>query len=130
MKRFVIIALLLLSSGPAYAELVAVAETFGAKIYVDLETIRSTEGKVEVWAIFDYKRRQRLNDELNYLSIKRLYQYECANEYFRLRATLFFMGNMGTGHVVQDSFNEDIWRLVPSAGVGRTLMELACKAKK
>src|SRR5262245_532358 len=117
--------LMLLGSGPAYAEWVSVAQTFDATIYVEHETIRSTEGLVEVWVIFDYKRKQRLDDELHYLSIKRLQQYECASEWSRLLATTFFLGNMGKGHVVADFVKEDKWRVVPPAGVGRTLMELA-----
>ena len=40
MKRLVFIALLVLSSGPAYAELVAVAQSANdATIYIDSETI-------------------------------------------------------------------------------------------
>ena len=127
MKRLFFALLLLLCNGPAHAESVAIAQTSNATIYVDTETVRSTEGLIEVWVIYDYQHRQRLDNELHYFSIKRLYNYECANEWSRLLATTFFLGNMGKGHVVKDAVKEDNWRPVPPTGVGRTLMEFACK---
>ena len=129
MKRLFLIAVLTLNSGQAHAEWVAVAQTSDATIYVDPEMIHSTEGIVKVPVIFDYKRRQRLDNELHYFSIKRLHEFECGSEWSRLLATTFFLGNMGKGHVVADSDKEDRWRIVPPTGIGRTLMELACKPK-
>jgi hypothetical protein len=127
MKRLFSAVLLLLCSGPAHAEWVAVAQTSSATIYVDPGTVRSTEGLIEVGVIFDYQHRQRLGNELHYFSIKRLYRYDCANEWSRLLATTFFLGSMGKGHVVEESAKEDIWRPVPPTGVGRTLLEFVCK---
>jgi hypothetical protein len=126
----IFLVLLLLGSGPAYAKWVAVAQTTEATIYVDPETIHSTEGAVEVSVIFDYKRRQRLDNELNYFSTKRLYELECGSEWFRLLAVTFFMGDMGKGHVIEHSVKEDRWRPVPPTGVGRSLLKLVCKPKQ
>jgi hypothetical protein len=128
MKRFFFIALLLLSSGPAYAELVAVAKTGdNATIYIDTETISRDGEQVELWFIFDYKRPRRLASDVYYLSMKRHYQYDCANEFSRLLATTFFLSNMGRGHVLDEIAKEDHWRPVPSDGAGRALMKSACK---
>ena len=129
MKRvFFFIALLMLSSGPAYAELVAVAKTAdNATIYIDTETISRNGELVELWFIFDYKRPRRLDSDVYYLSMKRHYQYDCASEYSRLLATTFFLSNMGKGHVLDDIVKEDKWRDVPPDGAGRTMMESACK---
>lgn len=129
MSLRIFFVLILFGSGPAYAEWVAIAQTSDATIYVDPETIHSTEGTVEVSVIFDYKRRHRLDNELSYFSTKRLYEFECGSEWFRLLATTFFMGDMGRGHVIEHSVKEDRWRVVPPTGVGRSLMKLACKPK-
>ena len=127
-KRVFFIALLLLISGPAYAELIAVTKIAdGTTIYIDTETISRNGELVELWFIFDYKRPRRLDSDVYYLSMKRHYEYECASEWARLLATTFFLGNMGKGHVLDAIVKQDKWRVVPSVGSGRTLMEAACK---
>ena len=128
MKRLFFIALLALSSGPAYAELVAVAKSANnATIYIDSETISRNGELVELWFIFDYKRPRLLDKDVHYLSMKRHYQFDCASEYSRLLATTFFLSNMGKGHVLDDIVKEDKWRSVSADGFGRTMMESACK---
>jgi hypothetical protein len=128
MKRLFLITLLALSSGPAYAELVAVAQTANnATIYIDSETISRNGELVELRFIYDYERPRRLDNDVYYLSMKRHFQYDCASEYSRLLGTTFFLSNMGKGHVLDDIVKEDKWRSVPPNGVGRTMMESACK---
>ena len=128
MKRIFFIALLLLSTGSVYAELVAVAKTAeNATIYIDTETISRNGEQVKLWFIFDYKRPRRLDSDVYYLSMRRHYQYKCESEYSRLLATTFFSSNMGKGHVLDNIVKEDKWRSVPPDGVGRTLMKSACK---
>ena len=128
MRFTIVLSLLLLSSGPAYAELVAVAQSANnATIYMDSETISRNGEMVELWFIFDYKRPRRLDNDVYYLSMKRHYQYDCANEWSRLLATTFFLNNMGKGHVLDDIVKEDKWRSVAADGFGRTMMESACK---
>ena len=58
-----LIVLLLLSSGPAYAEWVPVDEhdqagTTESTSYVDLDTIRRNGDLVKMWVLFDYETRQ------------------------------------------------------------------------
>ena len=128
MKHFFLITLLVLSGGPAYAELVAVVQNANnVTIYIDSETISRNGYMVELWFIFDYKRPRRLASDVHYLSMKRHYKYDCAIEWSRLLATTFFLSNMGKGHVLDDIVEEDNWRPVPDAGFGRTMMESACK---
>ena len=128
MKHLFLIALLMLSSAPAYAELVAVVQNANnVTIYIDSETISRNGYMVELWFIFDYKRPRRLDKDVYYLSMKRHYKYDCAIEWSRLLATTFFLSNMGKGHVLDDIVEEDNWRPVPDAGFGRTMMESACK---
>ena len=127
MKRIFFIALQVLSGGPAYAELFAVAQSANATIYIDSETISRNGELVELWFLFDYKRPRRLDNDVYYLSMKRHYQYDCASEYSRLLATTFFLSNMGKGHVLDHFGIKDHGRSVPADGLGRTMMESASK---
>ena len=54
MKRLLLITLLVLSSGPAYAEWVRIGENDRSVGWADA-AIRRSGDMVEVWVLFDYK---------------------------------------------------------------------------
>jgi hypothetical protein len=57
MKRLLLITLLLLSSGPVYAEWVLLNQNdqTGLTVYVDPDTIRRKGALVKMWILSDYK---------------------------------------------------------------------------
>ena len=60
MKRGFFIALLMLSSGPAYSEWVAVGDNVELDtIYIDLETFRRDGELAEIWVMTDSKLAKR-----------------------------------------------------------------------
>jgi hypothetical protein len=127
MKHLFLITLLLLSSGPAYAEWVAFGTTVNeATVYVDPATIRHKRELAEIWVLFDYKLAQSLPPASHYLSMRNLHQYNCGEERFRLLSATWFFGNMGQGAVLDDIVKESEWRPIRDS-LGRRLMELACK---
>ena len=65
-----LIVLLVLSSGAAYAEWVAIGSTDdGMAIYADPDTIRRKDEMVKMWILFDFKATQTVAGHL-ILSIK------------------------------------------------------------
>ena len=55
MTRLLLIALLMLSNGPAYAEWVAIGSSDdGVTAYADPDTIRRKGDLVEMWTLYDY----------------------------------------------------------------------------
>ena len=54
LTRLLLITLLALSSGPAYAEWVKVNENDTFTVYVDPDTIRRKGDLVEMWTLYDY----------------------------------------------------------------------------
>ena len=71
MKRLLLFALLVLSSGPAYAEWVAVGgnEEAGVTVYADPGAIRRKGNLVKVWHLNDFQTLQIVMGN-SYLSIK------------------------------------------------------------
>jgi hypothetical protein len=68
-----LITLLVLSNGPAYAEWVAVVSSESAggfTVCVDPDTIRQEEDGVEMWELYDYKTR-RTKEGYSFLSFKK-----------------------------------------------------------
>ena len=57
MTRLFLITLLLLSSGPAFAEWIKVSDSnvAGKAVYVDPSTIRRNSNLVKMWQFYDYK---------------------------------------------------------------------------
>ena len=130
MKRVFLLALLVLSCGPVYAEWVAVTKSAADDtIYINPETIRRKGELVEVWVIWDYRVARQLPIPPRYfLSRRHLQKFNCAEKRYRLVAVTWFSGHMTEGVRLNDDETEEIaWRAIPPDSVDRHLMEMVCK---
>ena len=129
MKRAFFIALLMLSSGPAYSEWVAVGDNVELDtIYIDLETFRRDGELAEIWVMTDSKLAKRFLDTNSfYLSVRQLQQFNCGEERSRILNVTWFSSNMGKGTVIDTLTKEGQWNPLPPGSVGRRLMEVVCK---
>jgi hypothetical protein len=130
MKLLLLFLLPVLSSGPAYAEWVAVGgnEEAGVTVYADPGTIRRKENLVKVWHLNDFKAAQIAQGN-SYLSLKAQHQYDCTGDRERILALTKFSGNMGRGKVVYRDSHERKWRPVEPGSVSHDLGKLACSKK-
>jgi surface-adhesin protein E len=98
-----LIALLFLSSGPAYTEWVTVSEDKqeGKTAYVNPDAIRNGS-LVKMWTLLDYKTTQKREGSL-YISEQAQHEFDCAEECFRMLALSNYSGNMASGNVVYSS---------------------------
>ena len=127
---WLLIGLLLLSSGPAYAEweLLLNDTGVGGTIYVDTDTIRHKGDVVKWWELADYMTVQT-GAGFSYLSSKGQHEYDCAEERTRMIAFTWFSGHMGTGTTVANSEHEFNWQPVAPHSLGQALWKLACGKK-
>ena len=126
MTRLLLITLLVLSSGPAYAEWVVVDKKEGVMTTcVDPATIRRKGDLVKVWELYDYKTIQTTGYDSS-LSNKVLSEYDCSGECTRVLAFAMYSGNMGNGKVVDVGSFEGKWSPVLPDSIGQTLWEVAC----
>jgi len=125
-----LIALMLLSSSPAYAEWVAVGgnDQIGMTTYADPGTIRRKGNLVKMWQLNDFKTVQTV-EGTSFLSTKKQREFNCAEERTRILAATQFSGNMGTGEVVWRNANEQKWEPVVPESIGQTLWEFTCGKK-
>ncbi len=127
-----LITLLLLSSGPAYAEWVAVSVSEGLGVYAayfDPDTIRRKGDMVTMWSLLDFKTIQKTEAGDSLLSLKGQSEYNCAEERDRTLAVTLYSGNMGNGNVVFSSAGEGKCEPVVPGGVGQILWKFACGKK-
>ena len=126
MKRLLLTTLLLLSSGPAYAEWVEIAATdYGMTVYVDPDTIRHEGNLVKMWELFDHKTTQTIGVGL-FMSLKDQREYDCTKERFRVVTFTQFSGNMGSGKLGYSNSDETKWIPVAPQSLIHTLWKFAC----
>jgi hypothetical protein len=128
---WILITLLLLSSGSAYAEWVSIGSSEsggGYTVYVNPDTIRRKGDLVKMWILLDYKTIQTVAGT-SHLSVRSQHQYDCAEDRHRRLAYTFFSGNMGSGTVVYSNPDEGKWEPVASDSVAEGLWKIACDRK-
>lgn len=99
---WLLITILVLSSGPVHAEWVAVEKSYqvpGLQTgYIDPNTIRRDGHLVTLWQLTDYKWMQGGPRSPNrFLSTKTHKQFDCTKKRLRLLAFTEFSRHMGTG---------------------------------
>lgn len=119
------IALLVLISGPSYAEWVFVSgdAEAGMTVYVDPDTVRRQGDFVKMWYLSDRKTME------GYGSIKTQREYDCAEARHRLLASSIFSGHMGEGKLLDDNVKEGQWIPVAPESSGQALWKFACGKK-
>ncbi len=97
----VLVTLLVLNSGPAYAEWVMIgnSESLGGyTIYVNPDTIRRKgDHQVKVWALTDFTTLQTVAGH-SFLSSREQIEFDCAEELERELAMTWFSEHMGNGN--------------------------------
>ncbi len=132
-----LISFLQLSSGPVFAEWVAIEKKYQSPglqtVYFDPDTIRREGNLVTLWQLTDYKSAQgnvglgRFGlDPSRFLSTKIHKQVDCVEKSLRLLAYMEFLGHMGTGRRNDGYVDEDNWLPVEPESINQALWEVAC----
>ena len=129
MKRLILIVLLVLSGGPAYAEWVMVTSSYhqeGYSVYIDPVTIRRQGDLVKMWDLTDFEKMQTAA-RYAYLSSKVQREFDCAGERVRTLAGAEFSDRMGRGNAVTSDSILGEWEPVVPNSVGQVLWNHACE---
>ena len=126
MKRFFLITLLLLESATAFGEWVKVTESDRVSVYMDRATFRRDGDVLKVSLLYDLKAAPNRTAE-QYLSIKTLREYDCAEQKDRSPATYWYSEHMGRGEVVMSSGFAQEWSKVVPGSIGHDIWNVACK---
>jgi len=127
---WLMIMLLVLSSGPVYAAwmLTSGDDEAGMTVYVDSDTIRRNGNSAKMWQLFDYKTVQRVAGD-SLLSMKRFNEYDCTEARTRTLGYTWFSGHMGSGNVVYSTTEVQQWEQVAPRSINQTLWKAACGKK-
>lgn len=127
MPRLVLIILLMLSSGPACAEWVAISaiNEAGITIYIDPDTIRQQGSRATISELIDYQNLQTVAGT-SFMSIRLQREYDCAGSLHRTLAQTKFSSNMGTGEVTLTDSDKHKWEAADPGSLARRLWKVAC----
>jgi hypothetical protein len=124
-----LITLLVLRSGPAYAEWVLIDKTEqGMYTYVDPDSIRRTGDLVEMWHMLDLTTAINISGNPS-LSVKAQRQYDCPKELYHEITYAYFSERLGTGKVIYSSPHESKWEAVAPQSIADVLWKYACNKK-
>ncbi len=127
---WLLITLLVLSSGSVHAEWVAVEKNNDLAgiltVYVDPDTIRRKGNLVTMWQLIDFKTMQGGRSPSRFSSTKIQKEFDCAEERLRLLALTNFWGNMGTGEPSGTYVEGGNWVAVEPDSINQALWEVAC----
>ncbi|MEP6934841.1 MAG: surface-adhesin E family protein [Nitrospirota bacterium] len=131
MTRRLLIMLLVLNSGPAYAEWVPVSgiDQARATVYVDPGTIHPQGNLVTLWYLTDFKTMQGGQSPSRFSSTKTHKQFDCAKERLLVLAATDFYGKMGTGELSAAYVDKDNWLSAEPGSLNQALWKVACGKK-
>ena len=130
-ELWLLIAVLLLSSGPAHAEWVEVGGKVeeGLTLYVELDTLSRSGDVVKMWELWDFK-TSRTETKPPHMSVKSQREFDCIKKRGQLLALTAFSGNMGSGEVVYSSSDfKDQEIPVEPGSVAEIVWKLVCSKK-
>ncbi|MGQ0694675.1 MAG: surface-adhesin E family protein [Nitrospiraceae bacterium] len=129
LTRLPLIILLVLSSGPAFAEWVALDEKYQSPglqtVYVDPDTIRREGNLVTLVILVDWTSMQGHRFH-RFMSTKTHKQFDCADKRLRLLAFTEFSRHMGTGRPANGYVDKNNWLPVEPESINQALWEVAC----
>jgi hypothetical protein len=130
MNRLLLITLLVLSSGPAYAEWVHIGENDRSVGWADA-AIRRSGDMVEIWVLFDYKSIQSSpRSGRRYFSEKAQREIDCRSERERVLFFTWHADKMGNGVVVYTGEKATDWESTTSPGsYANAFWRFACGEK-
>ena len=129
MTRLLLITLLMLSGGPAFADWMSLGESdSGTTVYADPTTMRREGDLVKMEVLFDFK-TVRTKEGVTYLSAKAHMEYDCVVQRYEGLAVMYFSGNMGNGNLLDRSSGKGKWLRISPGSLDQSLWKLACGKK-
>ncbi|UVT19236.1 MAG: hypothetical protein H8K03_15720 [Nitrospira sp.] len=126
MIRLVLVAMLVLSYGQAFAGWVAVEKQYQSAgletVYFDPETIRRDGSRATLWQLTDIK----WNDTTRFLSAKTHKEFDCAQSRVRVLQVVEFSRQMGSGKSAAGYIENGRWQPIETPSLDRALLQTAC----
>jgi hypothetical protein len=119
--------LLVLTTSSAVAEWSQVARSVEATIFYDRDSLRKSGSMVKMWTLTNFTSTEVIEGK-SHRSAKSHYEYDCAEERYRLLATIFYELPGGNGKVTASEASLGPWYPVAPQSMAQRLWKVACGA--
>jgi hypothetical protein len=120
--KTLLLALVLLVTGSAWAEWVIVNSVEEANFYIDNASIRKDANLRKVWEVVDLKK----GDQAGALSYQFRIEFECSQELLRVLYTSSHKGQMVGGGTLYSDPQIGPWREIPPGSTHELIFRIVC----
>lgn len=120
--------LIVFAAAPVMAEWSQVARSVEATIFYDRDSLRKSGSMVKMWTLTNFASTEIIEGK-SHRSAKSQYEYDCAEERYRLLATIFYELVGGAGKVTASEASLGPWYPVAPQSMAQRLWKVACGAK-
>ena len=120
--RRLIMVLLVMTAGPAWAEWAQFGETNDEVLYIDQTTINKDGQYRRVWTLTDLKAPNAAGDR----SAKLLFEYDCKEQRVRILQVDNFRQPMAAGEITGGTNKPGDWRGIAPKTAAEEVLKLAC----
>jgi hypothetical protein len=123
-RKFLLLPILLLATGSAWAEWEKIAANNDATFYVDRATLRKDGNLRRMWSIQNLKQRNKDGE----ISRRIRYEYDCKGERSRALALSTHTEPMADGKTLFSSSGDlnDPWNDIPPESAGERILKIVC----
>jgi len=121
MKKLFLVCLMMMLAGSAWAKWVMYDETETNTFYYDPATIRKDGNMRQVWALLDWRKR----DKDGVMSHRLRYEYDCKQERYRLLAITTHSKPMARGETLLQNLDTP-WIDIAPATTAEAMFKIVC----
>lgn len=126
----IIVGLLLLVHGAAFAGWKELVSDQVATEYVNPDSVERSNYLVKMWNMSDYATPQEVGNGRLYKSSKTLQEYNCLEKKKRFMRIVHFSENMGLGQAIFIDSTLGEWREIKSGSLSEVHFNVACPTKR
>jgi len=121
-RKALLLPLLLLATGSAWAGWEKVSTTAEDTAYVDRATIRKDGNLRKVWEITDLKQR----DTTGAMSVRARFEYDCKDERYMLLTLSTHTEPMAGGTTIVSGKGSEKWQEIPPGTAAEHMLKIVC----
>lgn len=125
MHKAILMLILMIASNSVFAGWTEIGSANDMIVYADSSTVRSNEDTAKIWLLYDMSVAKSIQN-IQYLSEKRLNEYDCKTEEVRSYAKFLFAENMGGGEMVFSEETTTYWKLIDPGSIESVSFKIAC----
>jgi hypothetical protein len=125
-RKTTLLLLLATTINFAWGEWKKIDTGYRSTAYADIETLRKQNNIATMTVLIDFEKPPFDGNNLPYLSLKMIVEYDCKTPQFRAMQITSHAGHMATGEKPYVSAEPQPWESIPEKSMQKSLWKTAC----